>query len=357
MDLEHITSWLKLNQQPYPLVNEFLKNISSFDVQQDIVSLIAHWLKKHQATINTAQLKNSLSWLERPNHFLISFLQFPQQLKTINNPPALLFLSGNPALLYQPQLAIVGSRKPTSGGCENTRYFATVLARSGLVILSGMAAGIDGLAHQAAIEAEGLTSAVLGCGHNTCYPKMHQNLFNNIKEKGLIISEFSPDTPVRPYQFPQRNRIISGLSQGVLVVEAAIKSGSLISCRLAADQGRDVFAIPGDITNPLTKGCHHLIRNGACLVESPEQILEELNVELPLEQQSGQSLDLFRKNTAMSEKESQVFNCINRHPTSINNLQNRTQFEISELLSLLFTLEMKNKVNSSADGYYKKEHR
>lgn len=354
MDLEPIESWLKLNQQPYPLINEFLKQLSSSAIKQDVVPLINHWLAKHKSTINHTELRNTLAWLEQPNHYLVSYLQYPERLKSINNPPAVLFLSGNPALLFQPQFAIVGSRKPTSGGRENTVYFTTVLARTGLVIISGLAAGIDGLAHQTALEADALTTAVLGSGHNYCYPKSHQKLFNMIENKGLIISEFSPDTPVRPYQFPQRNRIISGLSQGLLVVEAAIKSGSLISCRLAADQGRDVFAIPGDITNPMTKGCHHLIRNGACLVESPEQILEELNVSFNPEIQAPKSLDLFQQKDGLSDIESQVFNCINRHPTSIDSLQTRTQIDISSLLSLLFTLEMKNKVSYSADGYYKK---
>jgi DNA processing protein len=355
MDLEPIESWLKLNQQPYPLVNEFLKHLSCSGIKQDVAPLIDHWLAKHQATINYTELQNSLAWLEEPNHYLISYLQYPERLRAINNPPAVLFLSGNPSLLFQPQFAIVGSRKPTSGGRENTLYFTTVLARTGLVIISGLAAGIDGIAHQAALEADGLTIAVLGCGHNYCYPKIHQKLFNRIENKGLIISEFSPDTPVRAYQFPQRNRIISGLSHGLLVVEAAIKSGSLISCRLAADQGRDVFAIPGDITNPMTKGCHHLIRNGACLVEDPEQILEELNISFNPEQPTPKSLDLFSQIKGLSESEFQVFSCINRHPTSIDSLQNRTQIELSELLSLLFSLEMKNKVSYSADGYYKKE--
>ena len=198
-------------------------------------------------------------------------------------------------MLFQPQLAIVGSRKPSSGGRENAFYFASKLAQSGLVILSGLASGIDGIAHQAALDVDGLTTAVLGCGHNYCYPKKHQTLFNHIEKNGLIISEFSPNTPVRAYQFPQRNRLISGLSQGVLVVEAAIKSGSLISCRLAADQGRDVFAIPGDITNPMTRGCHHLIRNGACLVETPEQILEELNISFSPEKETPKSLALFKQ--------------------------------------------------------------
>ncbi|MFT5451975.1 MAG: DNA processing protein [Enterobacterales bacterium] len=356
MDLEPIESWLKLNQQPYPLVNEFLKQLSSSEIKQDAALLIDHWLAKHQSTINDTELKKSLAWLEQPNHHLISYLQYPERLRAINNPPAVLFLSGNPALLFQPQFAIVGSRKPTSGGRENTVYFTTALARTGLVIISGLAAGIDKIAHQTALEVDGLTAAVLGSGHNYCYPKVHQTLFNQIESKGLIISEFSPDTPVRAYQFPQRNRIISGLSQGLLVVEAAIKSGSLISCRLAADQGRDVFAIPGDITNPMTKGCHHLIRNGACLVENPEQILEELNVSFNPEKNAPQNVDLFHQTEQLSKNESLIFKCINRHPTSIDSLQSRTQIELSELLSILFTLEMKNKVSYSADGYYKKVH-
>ncbi|PCJ49427.1 MAG: DNA-protecting protein DprA [Gammaproteobacteria bacterium] len=357
MDLEQMSSWLGLAQQPYPLINEFLKQLASAEVDHDVGNLIDFWLKKHRCPLDKTQRSSSIEWLQQSNHHLVNFLEFPEALKTISNPPAVLFLAGDPKLLYQPQLALVGSRKPTSGGRENAILFASELARSGLVILSGLAIGIDGLAHKATLEVGGLTAAVLGCGHLTCYPAKHQELFNAIKTKGLIISEFTPDTPVRAYQFPRRNRIISGLSLGVLVVEAAIKSGSLITCRLAADQGREVFAIPGDITNPMSRGCHHLIRHGACLVDSPDQILEELNFSSSNKQIKPSNLDLFRPQNDLSKEENLLLVGINRHPTSIDNLLNRTSFDVPHLLSLLFNLEQKNKIFSSADGYYKKQAR
>jgi len=276
MDLEQ-QSWLNLAQQPYPVVREFIKQISSFNDETEIPLLIKHWLKKYHCKVDKTRLNTSLNWLSKREHMLLTYPEYPESLKTIKDPPAVLFLAGDPRLLYLPQLAIVGSRKPSNTGRENAHYFSNNLARAGLTIISGMASGIDGLAHRAALAADGYTIAVLGCGHNTCYPNIHRNLFNEIGTKGLLISEFTPEVSVKAHQFPRRNRIISALSLGVLVVEAAVKSGSLVTCKHAAEQGREVFAIPGDITNPMSRGCHHLIRQGACLVDKPEQILDELD--------------------------------------------------------------------------------
>lgn len=353
MDLEQSLCWLSLAQQPYPLINEFLKQLS--DSENDVISLINHWLKTNHCTINHSQLEQSLDWLQQPDHHLYCFPQYPERLKTINDPPAILFLAGNPELLFFDQIAIVGSRKPSCGGRENAVLFSGSLADAGLTIVSGLATGIDGIAHQAALDVKGLTTAVLGCGHKTCYPAKHQHLFETTKENGLIISEFTPDTPVRAQQFPRRNRIISGLSLGVLVIEAAIKSGSLITCRLAATQGREVFAVPGDITNPMSQGCHHLIREGATLVEKPNDILQELNF-VP-RKSSLSTADIFTSSAETSNNlttdEKTLLLCINRHPTSLDKILNRSTMNMTEVLSVLFKLEMKKMVMVTADGYYK----
>lgn len=220
-----------------------------------------------------------LRWLEHSAaHHLIALGQesYPWLLQQIPDPPALLFLSGNPQLLHLPQLAVVGSRKPTANGFNDARCFSRALAELGWGITSGLAEGIDAAAHQGALESGGATIAVLGTGIDRIYPARNQSLFEQIQQQGLLVSEYPLGTPPRGPNFPKRNRIVSGLSVGVLVVEAALKSGSLISARLAAEQDREVFAIPGSIHQPQNKGCHQLIRQGAKLTETVEDIHAEL---------------------------------------------------------------------------------
>jgi len=218
-----------------------------------------------------------LKWLQRPEHQLITRLdpRFPRQLMQIPDPPALLYVRGDADLLASLQLAMVGSRNPTPTGRSTARQFARFLSASGITITSGMATGIDGAAHEGALEELAGTIAVTGTGLDRIYPRCHIELARRIAERGALVSEFPIGTPVRRGHFPRRNRIISGLARGTLVVEAARDSGSLITAREAVDQGREVFAIPGSIHNPLTRGCHLLIRQGAKLVETAQDILEE----------------------------------------------------------------------------------
>ncbi len=224
------------------------------------------------------QLERDLEWLSQDGHELIPFddERYPALLAEIPVAPAVLFADGNIDALWQPQLAVVGSRNPTAGGVANARDFASTMARQGFTITSGLAAGIDATAHQAALDAGAMTVAVLGSGVDTIYPARNRALAAAIRQHGVLVSEFPPGTGAKREHFPSRNRIISGLSLGVLVVEAALNSGSLITARLAAEQGREVFALPGSIHNPLSKGCHRLIREGARLVETDAEILQEL---------------------------------------------------------------------------------
>ncbi|WP_040260436.1 DNA-processing protein DprA [Pseudomonas massiliensis] len=220
-----------------------------------------------------------LRWLETPGHHLVAFDSpaYPALLQEISNPPPLLFVAGNPGLLESPQLAVIGSRRASRPGLDTARAFSTTLAQAGFVVTSGLALGIDGAAHQAALDIGGGTIAVLGSGLEHIYPQRHLGLARRIAEQGgALVSEFALGTPPAREHFPRRNRIISGLSLGVLVVEANLASGSLITARLAAEQGREVFAIPGSIHHPGVKGCHQLIREGAQLVESVHDILEGL---------------------------------------------------------------------------------
>ncbi len=203
--------------------------------------------------------------------------RFPSALEDLPDAPAALFARGRVEVLSEPQIAMVGSRTPTTGGRQNARAFARHLAAQGLVITSGLALGVDGEAHRGALDAGGITIAVLGSGIDRLYPPEHASLAEEIVAGGgVILSEWLPGTEPRRGHFPRRNRLISGLASGVLVVEASVKSGSLITARLAGEQGRDVFAIPGSIHNPLARGCHHLIREGAKLVETGQDVLEEL---------------------------------------------------------------------------------
>jgi DNA processing protein len=224
------------------------------------------------------QLAADLAWLAEPGHRLLRCTEadFPPQLENIPQPPAVLFVVGDASLLLYPQVAIVGARGASAAGLAHARAFARALADAGFAITSGMADGIDGAAHTAALDAGAKTLAVIGTGADRVYPRKHHALARRIAVHGVLVSEFPPGTPARPDHFPRRNRIISGLALGTLVIEAGLRSGSLITARLAAEQGREVFALPGSIHNPLARGCHRLIRDGARLVETAAEIVETL---------------------------------------------------------------------------------
>jgi DNA processing protein len=241
---------------------------------------------------DNTRVKQHLDWLMHADQHLITLesADFPTLLKNSCHDVSHLFVKGNIDVLQSPQLAMVGSRHPTQMGQHNAFHFAHDLTESGFTITSGLAKGIDACSHQGAVAAHGKTIAVIGTGLDTCYPRENQSLADAIlANNGCIVSEYPLGTPVKPYHFPARNRIISGLSQGVLVVEAALKSGSLISAKLASEDNREVFAIPDSIHNTAAKGCHWLIKQGAKLVETIEDITLELNGFNQLEQQKQQS--------------------------------------------------------------------
>lgn len=224
------------------------------------------------------QLAADLAWLAAPGHRLLRCTEadFPPQLEHIPQPPAALFVVGDASLLLYPQVAIVGARAASASGKAHAQAFARALADAGFAITSGMADGIDGAAHLATLDAGAKTLAVMGTGPDRVYPRKHHELARRIAADGALVSEFPPGTAARADHFPRRNRIISGLALGTLVIEAGLRSGSLITARLAAEQGREVFALPGSIHNPLARGCHRLIRDGARLVENAAEIIEAL---------------------------------------------------------------------------------
>ena len=225
-----------------------------------------------------ATLARAARWLHEANHHLLGWHDpdYPPLLRRCPNPPLALFVAGDPGLLWHPAVAIVGSRAPTPAGHDNAGEFARALARGGLLVASGMAAGIDTAAHQAALSIDASTVAVLGTGPDVPYPRGNRDLHAKIVEHGAIVSEHLPGTGPRREHFPSRNRILAGLTLGTLVIEAAYRSGALITARLAADCGREVMALPGSIHNPLARGCHRLLRDGAALVEQPQDVIELL---------------------------------------------------------------------------------
>jgi len=235
-------------------------------------------LAEHNTSFYDPRIDSWLAWAGQTDHHLLLLPDpaYPALLKLIADPPPLLFLLGQPELIWQPQLAIVGSRRPSVQGQEQAYRFAATLAEHGFTITSGLASGIDGAAHKGALGKLGSTIAVLGCGIDVIYPTHHRQLASQIAATGLLISEFPLGTSPKAGNFPRRNRIISGLSLGTLVVEASIRSGSLITARAALEQGREVFAMPGSTQNPQARGCHALIKEGAALVEKTDDIFAGL---------------------------------------------------------------------------------
>lgn len=282
---------------------------------------------------------------------------YPALLREIHGAPPVLYLRGQRAVLSRPQLAIVGSRNATRAGLDHARQFARALAERGFVITSGLALGVDGAAHRGALDAAGATLAVLGTGVDMPYPAAHRELAQAIPAQGALLSEFPPGTPPRAGHFPRRNRIISGMSQGTLVVEASLRSGSLITARLALEQGREVFAIPGSIHNPLARGCHRLIRQGASLVESVEDIESELTAwwqpaQRPAEPAlPGTGHQQPPIPAHLDPQEQQVLRALDYDPCSTDDLCERADLSAETLMQSLLLLEMEGLVLTVPGGY------
>ena len=281
----------------------------------------------------TEVVDRSIAWASQPGQSILTLADaaYPAALLEIADPPNLLYVRGNPALLLTRGLGMVGSRNATPQGLQTAESFAKTLAGKGLTIISGLALGIDAAAHRGALAAGGATIAVIGTGADRLYPARNKELALAIAEHGAIVSEFPLGTPAIASNFPRRNRIISGLSRGVLVVEAAPESGSLITARLAGEQGREVFAIPGSIHSPVARGCHKLIKQGAKLVETAQDVLEELGNfdETPSPAETRPVID-----------ENPLLTAIGHDPCGLDELVERTGFSADQLLAELLTLEL-----------------
>lgn len=301
-----------------------------------------------EAGPNLEAISGTLKWLEHPENHLITVADphYPQFLLEVPDPPPLLYAKGHTHLLNTPSIAVVGSRNASPQGEKNALDFSQALCQQGYTIVSGMALGIDGAAHRGALKANGATIAVVGTGLDIVYPARHRDLAHQIVQHGLVISEFGLGTPSRAQNFPRRNRIISGLSLGCLVVEANVQSGSLITAKLAAEQGREVFAIPGSIHSPMSKGCHELIKQGAKLVDSLQDILQELDSHTSL---------VTPENLATTSLEADpVLISMGFDPVSMETLVERTGLTSEHLSAMLLMLELENKVASLAGGRYQR---
>ena len=300
--------------------------------------------------INWALVDDDLTWQQsNPRHHIVTINdpRYPSDLKEIYDPPIVLYINGDPSCLQRRQLAIVGSRNPTPAGAETAYQFAEQLGLAGLTITSGMALGIDYQAHRGALAAKAPTIAVLGSGINVIYPKKHSKLYHEIALTGAIVSENTVNMQAIAINFPKRNRIISGLSTGTLVVEASLNSGSLITARLANEQGRDVFAIPSSIKNLMSRGCHYLIKNGAKLTEDISDILGELelNTSLPIEKHDS----LTAKN--LDQLDSKLIECLGFCVQSAQDLIDSTGIPAKDVCSRLLNLELHGYIKAVAGGY------
>ena len=332
---------------------ESILSASMEELSCGVPEKVAHAIVTGQQSHNmNKKLDVVRGWLDASEtHNVLCFDSdlYPSQLKEISDPPAVLYVTGNPELFSEPQVSVVGSRRPTPHGRRMAIEIAEQLARSGFVITSGLALGIDAAAHQGALACYGNTIAVLGTGVDQVYPSQHQALYEAIIEQGALVSEYPLGMPPKPSNFPRRNRIISGLSLGVLVVEAALGSGSLISARLAAEQGREVFAMPGSVMNPMAKGCHKLIREGAVLVETADDILAELKPEIQqlllaadIKVKPGQNTDPIQQ---------QVLVAMGFDVVSADILSSRCAVPYSELSVLLTDMELGGFIESVPGGY------
>jgi DNA processing protein len=299
--------------------------------------------------------EQGINWLNNGQHRWIitpNNPKYPTALLNIASPPMVLYVEGNLEILNQRQIALVGSRAPSHQGKQIAKFITQALCEYDWVINSGLALGVDGICHQQTLDSHGRTVGVLGCGIDEIYPMRHKSLSERIlNNNGTLLSEFTPGVKPKPEHFPRRNRIISGMSKGVVVVEAAIKSGSLISARYAAEQGKEVFAIPGNIFNPLSAGCHWLIQQGAKLVTCVEDINEEFqSLNITLKQTDKKK---FEKKVSKTLASSQLLDSVDYEVTSLDKVTQRTGLPVTSVMAELLEYELQGLVASVQGGYIK----
>lgn len=371
--MEILQGWLLLVRCPgiasvkiNGLLNHFGSIESLFEQKQfpDFLKIPAQ-SQEFLKSKDMSRIKDDLNWLEQENNHLLTIDDglYPPLLKQSQSPPPVLFITGNPETLLQPQIAVVGSRNVSPIGKKNTESFCKDLASGGLCITSGLAMGVDGIAHEAALSVAGSTIAVAGTGLDIVYPARHRQLAHKIAETGALVSEFPVGTGAHAANFPRRNRIICGLAMGTLVIEAGIQSGTLITARQTMEINRPVMAIPGSIHNPNAKGCNYLIKQGARLIESAPEIIEELapqahslsaqikeNLEL-LEDKPVQTKNKPYINAGVNENDD-VLKCVLYEPTAIDEIIEKSGLKAQEVASTLLILELEEKIQALPGAKY-----
>lgn len=374
IDSDDIRDWLLLLRTPGLGARKLREGL----VVRGGARALLDWLARHGETLgaegrawlehpDAAVLAADMAWLEGEGHRLLRCTDedFPPQLEAMPDPPAALFVKGDAGLLLRPQIAIVGARQAQPPGLANAARFAAELAVGGLLVTSGLADGVDGAAHTAALDAGQPTVAVIGTGPDRVYPRKHHTLARRIAESGVIVSEYPPGTHAQVYHFPERNRIIAGLSLGVLVIEAGVKSGSLITARQAGEQGREVFALPGSIHNPLAQGCHALIGDGARLVQRPDEILAalapaamELGAELRARLERATAKVPKARRTGVDWREDEEYrrllDAMGYDPAPLDALVGTTGLSPGALSSMLLMLELEGEVASLPGNRYQR---
>src|SRR5215467_6687539 len=353
-DSGDLAAWIELSLVPGLGSSRFRSLLSAFGLPANVLgatraqlsrvvpeSLAAAILERGSA----AEVEKALRWAGGRGRSVLTLADaaYPKQLLEIPDPPPLIYVAGDVARLSAPALAVVGSRNATPQGLQNARAFARALSEAGLAIVSGLALGVDSEAHRGGLEGRGATMAVLGTGIDTVYPQRNRSLADEVSSRGALVSEFPLGTGPHAGNFPRRNRLISGLARGCLVIEAALDSGSLITARLAADQGREVFAIPGSIHSPVSKGCHALIKQGAKLVESAQDVLEELGVSN-------------RRAAAApaSEADSGLLESMGFEPCDIDELCCRSGLAAQAVSAMLLKLDLVGKIAGFPGGLYQR---
>ena len=349
-----LAAWIKLSLVPGLGGQGLRKLLTAYGLPQQIVAagraalsrfVSAEIAARILSDLDSPAVDAALEWAAAEGNAVVTLAdgEYPRSLLETPDPPALLYLRGRRELLARPGLAVVGSRNATPHGVSNAEHFARAFSAAGLTIVSGLALGIDAAAHRGGLDAAGSTIAVLGTGADILYPQRNRALGERIASEGLIVSEFSLGTPPHGANFPRRNRVISGLARGCLVVEAALASGSLITARLAAEQGREVFAIPGSIHSPHAKGCHALIKQGAKLVESAEDLLQELGVQ-----------GLAARPAATDPVISGLLAHLGYDLCDIDTLCARSGLTAAAVSAMLLRLELDGKVASLPGGLYQR---
>jgi DNA processing protein len=356
-----LAAWLKLSSTPGLEGSGLRKLLAVFGDPERVLATSRTELSRHVGPAAAAAIQEggrdealatAAAWLEEPGNHVVTLADaaYPRRLLEIPDPPALLYVKGRPELLGRPALAVVGSRQATAQGLINAESFARAFSDAGLTVVSGLALGVDAAAHRGGLAGAASSLAVLGTGADIVYPARNRELAHELAARGALISEFPLGTRALPTHFPRRNRLISGLALGCLVVEAAADSGSLITARLAAEQGREVFAIPGSIHSPLAKGCHALIKQGAKLVESAGDVLEELRLPAPAARAaSADAVD--------DPRAAAVLAALGHDPGNADTLAARCGFSAADTAALLTRLELEGRIAALPGGLFQRVHR